>query len=123
MNSRGIQQLLGEYRAAFEVHDKAGFAGARNVRIANRAATRMRRIAFEIARLPESERRHFAGLLESESTSLQGWAAHHLLEIIGAGEFEREAIAVIERCAASESIDAPGERQWLRLWLQARGES
>jgi len=122
MSASEVQSLIAKYRSAFETHDQAGFAGARNVRTANRAADRMRKIALDIAKLAEDDKKEFAALLQADSLPLRAWAAHHLLEIIGAGEFEEAALEVIERSAESESIDAPGERLWLRIWRQKSSE-
>lgn len=114
-----LQDLLSAYRREYAVHRQAGFSTASRVRAANRAARKMRSIAFKLSELGIQARNEFAKLLEAPDSALQSWVAHHLLEIVGAGEYESRALAVIESRAASDDVDAPGERLWLRQWRKS----
>jgi hypothetical protein len=109
-----ISELLDEYRRQFETQQSLILPDRSAVNRANAAARRMLEIAREVAELAEPEKRQFALLLHDSNPSLQTWVAHHLLEVVNFPASEVEALAVIERRAASDGIDAPGERLWLR---------
>ena len=88
------------------------------VRRVNRAADGMRSIAVQQLTGPACDPTRFAGLLDAEDECIKLWAAHHLLELSPslAPPIAAKALAVIEHGAAGDSVEALGERMWLRDW-------
>jgi hypothetical protein len=112
-----LEQLLDKYRQNARIHYEVGFRDKASVRKGNRAASQMIRIAQQVEEEFSGGVDAFAGLLVERDYKIDCWAAFHLIEQMNISQqLQQKALAVIERYARSDDIDAAGIQLWLKGW-------
>lgn len=65
----------------------------------------------------------FSSLLDADDATA-AWAAHHVLEHFAPNnDTKRRALAIIEREAAGDGVNAMGNRMWLEEWRKHKGRT
>lgn len=113
--------LISEYIEAIlkidEIEDEE--LDNKKVRLNNKLANRLRKIAFEIENKYPEMKPTFCKLLTHENSSVRIWVAHHVLEVMScSSDCRRNALQEIIIAADEDSsIDGLGNRMWLENWL------
>ncbi len=106
--------MLNRYIELAELHANTDYSDSESVKIANRAANEMIRIAESVGRDISAE--EFAALLEHPIA--RKWAAHHLIELLNeSGPLLQKSLKTIRDVANSDDPDAFGEEMWLKEWV------
>ncbi len=112
-----LKQLLEKYRQNTRIHYAMVFGDKASVSKGNRAASQMLRITQQIDKEFSGGAETFTGLLEERDDKIDCWAAFHLIERMNVSQQQQQkALAVIERYAQSDDIDAAGIKLWLKEW-------
>jgi hypothetical protein len=115
-----MDQLLKDYVAQASLHSSTDLSSQASRKAGNDAADRLRALALQIRALGPQAVTTFGQLLLSEDPSLRSWVAHHLLELMQPdASLAESALAVIEKTAASNTLNAAGERLWLDNWRRS----
>ena len=108
--------LIKEYIAIaieFEKLNQAGLSSKKDVKRNNHLADKLRHIAKTIESERPDKKVDFANLLLHANSTVRGWCAHHILEVM---TFQSEhKISALQEMAARSSADY-GEKLWLNQW-------
>jgi hypothetical protein len=114
--SDSVDKLLAQYHQHATVHASIDYGDDSSVRAGNAAADAMVNVAKRLAAMSPPAVEPFSSLLDADDSTAQ-WAAHHLLEhFTPDDEISRSALAVIERAASGDGVNAMGNRMWLDDW-------
>ena len=108
--------LIKEYIAIaieFENLNQAEIKKKKDVKRNNHLADKLRHIAKTIESERPDKKVDFANLLLHANSTVRGWCAHHMLEVM---TFQSEhKISALQEIAARSSADY-GEKLWLNQW-------
>ena len=110
-----LPELLAEYKTLPAQCANTNYADADSIKAHNKAVRRMQRLAERIAQSYDLEGAYaLAELLEVTEDGTAEWAAQHLLENFDVDETIGErALAVMEKAAEGDSVEAMGRKAWL----------
>lgn len=116
-----LNKLIMEYVRNINLMDQMSldeYDDGEKVRQNNQRATRNREIARAIEKRYPELKQEFSALLCSEESSIRGWVAHHMLEVMCYDlEHQLAALAVIRDIAdTDDTIQGIGNRMWLEQW-------
>ena len=118
--------LIDQYIKAFEeTHlELNDYSNKSYVKRANRAATKMRKIASQINNSYPELKDKFNKLLDAKEIGLDRYVAHHILELMNYEmNVQNRAISIIEDVARSdELVNSLGNLMWLIDWYNKHPE-
>ena len=113
----GLKDLLDRYKELARVHAGIDYGDSRSVNQGNNAVDEMISISRDVSLMGEIGLEAFATLLDISTNQVNLWAAHHILEHMNFTKaLEQRALGIIRENSKVESLNADGERWWLKDW-------
>ncbi len=118
-----IKMDLVEYYAEIAVEIEKVNKPTINVKRNNKLADKLRKIAKTIETENPELKKEFYELLDYPNSSVRGWCAHHIIELITTEDnIKKRALSVIIQLSTEDTSIGMGERWWLDDWYKEHPE-